>query len=72
MMGVGNVAGSVITPTDQRLVHVGKLVENLNVRTLPSAELILVDAVPPVDDATGIAHVLRVASPPGPDPCASS
>jgi hypothetical protein len=72
MMGVENVAGSVITPTNQRPVHVGEVVENLNVQTLPPAELILGHAAPPADDATGVAGVLRGASRPGRDPCASS
>jgi hypothetical protein len=72
MMGLENVAGSVITPTNQRPVHVGELVENLNVQTLPPAELILVHAPPRADDATEIAGDLRGASCPGRDPCASS
>ncbi|MGH9013065.1 MAG: glycosyltransferase family 2 protein [Acidimicrobiia bacterium] len=72
MMGLEKVAVSVITPTYLRPVHVGELVENLKAQTLPPVELILVDAAPPADDATGIAGVLRVARRPGPDPCASS
>jgi glycosyltransferase involved in cell wall biosynthesis len=58
MMGVENVAVSVITPTYLRPLHVEELVENLTAQTLPPTELILVDAAPPPDGATGT--VVRV------------
>jgi hypothetical protein len=37
MMGLENVAVSVITPTYLRPVYVGELVENLNAQTLAGA-----------------------------------